>query len=239
MSASKGTRSSVHALCVLPDGRLASGSGDETIRLWDVQTGAESARLEEPSGLVRALCVLLNRLWDHHDRRRERPPRRALRSRQSAVCAAGRPARLGLRGQHNPAVGRARPVPRAPASKAPGPVMALCVLPDGRLASGSGDNTIRLWDVKTGAESARLEGHSGLVRALCLLPDGRLASGSDYDNTIRLWDVKSRRRERPPRRALGSGHGAVPAAGRAARLGLMGQHDPAVGRENRRRERPP
>ncbi len=69
-----------------------------------------------------------------------------------------------------------------------GQVLALCVLPDGRLASGSGDNTIRLWDVTAGAETARLEGHSGSVAALCMLPDGRLASGS-WDNTIRLWDV--------------------------------------------------
>jgi WD40 repeat protein len=67
-------------------------------------------------------------------------------------------------------------------------ISALCVLPDGRLASGSYDRTIRLWDVTTGAETARLEGHSGLVSALCVLPDGRLASGS-YDRTIRLWDV--------------------------------------------------
>jgi WD40 repeat protein len=66
-------------------------------------------------------------------------------------------------------------------------IRALCVLPDGRLASGSHDG-IRLWDVTTGAETARLEGHSGGVRALCVLPDGRLTAGS-YDGTIRLWDV--------------------------------------------------
>jgi WD40 repeat protein len=67
-------------------------------------------------------------------------------------------------------------------------VDALCQLADGRLASGSGDHTIRLWDVHTGAETARLEGHSQWVSALCQLADGRLASGSG-DDTIRLWDV--------------------------------------------------
>ena len=42
----------------------------------------------------------------------------------------------------------------------------------------------------SGAETARLTGHTGGVNALCLLPDGRLASGS-YDTTIRLWDMSS------------------------------------------------
>jgi WD40 repeat protein len=67
-------------------------------------------------------------------------------------------------------------------------VTSLCVLPDGRLASGSDDAEIRLWDIATGVATTRLTGHTGAVRALCVLPDGRLASGS-HDKTIRLWDV--------------------------------------------------
>jgi WD40 repeat protein len=66
-------------------------------------------------------------------------------------------------------------------------ISALCLLADGRLASGSYDETIRLWDVAIGAETARLEADTW-VRALCVLQDGRLASGSN-DDTIRLWDV--------------------------------------------------
>ncbi len=69
-------------------------------------------------------------------------------------------------------------------------VLALAVLPDGRLASGSSDNTVRLWDPQSGAETARLEGHTGAVLALAVLPDGRLASGY-RDKTVRLWDPKS------------------------------------------------
>jgi len=68
-----------------------------------------------------------------------------------------------------------------------GGVWALAVLPDGRLASGSDDCTIWLWNASSGSFLAVFEGHQGGVRALAVLPDGRLASGSD-DDTIRLWD---------------------------------------------------
>lgn len=69
---------------------------------------------------------------------------------------------------------------------APASVVSLAVLPDGRLASGSFDKTIRIWDLVTGS-SEILEGHISPVKALAVLPDGRLASGP-VDRTILIWE---------------------------------------------------
>ena len=68
-------------------------------------------------------------------------------------------------------------------------VVALVALPNGQLASGSSDHSIKIWDVATGAEVRTLEGHEDYVWAVVALPNGQLASGSD-DNSIRVWGAR-------------------------------------------------
>ncbi|MDT9196460.1 WD40 repeat domain-containing protein, partial [Limnospira sp. PMC 1245.20] len=69
-------------------------------------------------------------------------------------------------------------------------LLSVSFSPDGQtLASGSSDNTVRLWDVATGRELRQLTGHTNSLLSVSFSPDGQtLASGSS-DNTVRLWDV--------------------------------------------------
>ncbi len=89
--------------------------------------------------------------------------------------------------------------------------------PDGRyLLSGDGDEyekngvtwywlpTLRLWDVSSGLELRRFEGHTRTIRGVVFSSDGHrlLSSAGDDDKTVRLWDVETAHELRRFRSAL-------------------------------------
>jgi WD40 repeat protein len=67
----------------------------------------------------------------------------------------------------------------------------VAVSPDGRraLSAGSGDHTVRLWDLATGRELHQFTGHTNAVLGVAFSADGRRALSSDASCTIRLWRV--------------------------------------------------
>ena len=72
-----------------------------------------------------------------------------------------------------------------------GGVWSIALSPDGQtLASGSGDRTVRLWHLPTGECLQVLHGHSSSVTSVIFINDDQVLSGSD-DRTIRQWDVET------------------------------------------------
>ena len=58
-----------------------------------------------------------------------------------------------------------------------------------RVATCSGDKTIRIWDVVTGQEILTLKGHTSEVRSIRFLEAGRKLMSASNDGTIRIWDA--------------------------------------------------
>jgi WD40 repeat protein len=71
-------------------------------------------------------------------------------------------------------------------------VRSVAFSPDGTLfASGSNDNTVKIWDVASRRELRTLTGHSDHVLSIQFSRDGRLLASLGYDNSVCIWEVQS------------------------------------------------
>ena len=184
-----------------PDGRLlATGSADQTARIWETATGQEYLRLSHDEGV--AVVVFSPdgrrlatgsfdpnaRIWDAasgqvttrvaHD---GMVPGVAfgLGGRLLATASADRTARVwdAASGQEQIWVSH------------DGPVGAVAFSPDGGLlATASEDRTARVWDATTGQERARIRHHAA-VAAVAFSPDGRLLATGGFDAAAWIWTL--------------------------------------------------
>ena len=160
-----GHSDSVYSVAYSPDGQtLASGSGDNTIKLWNVKTGNLLQTLKGNS-------VWANSLAYNPDGK--------------TLASGGADSTIKL---WNVKTGNLLQTLTGHSNA----VFSVAYSPDGQtLASGSFDKTIKLWNVKTGNLLQTLTGHSEWVSSVAYSPDGQTLASASSDNTIKLWDIKT------------------------------------------------
>ncbi|KAH9066218.1 chromatin associated protein [Lactarius vividus] len=68
-------------------------------------------------------------------------------------------------------------------------VSSVAFSPDGGLAAGSLDNTVRIWDVATGQLVGCLRGHKDSIYSVVFTPDGNGIVSGSLDKTLKCWDI--------------------------------------------------
>ncbi|KAJ3359679.1 protein with putative role during mitosis, partial [Kappamyces sp. JEL0680] len=145
--------------------RLASGSDDASIKIWDLETGAFEKTLKGHTRAVTALAFdrsgghllsssadLSIKVWD---------------------CVNGWACVRTLHGHDNT-------------------ISGLCALPSHLgFVSVSRDETIRVWDLETGSCKNTLAGHSDWIRCVAASSDGQWMATCGNDMTIVVWNTST------------------------------------------------
>jgi WD40 repeat protein len=165
----------VTSVTVSPDGKLiASASSDGTVKLWSMATRKSVKTLDAHAGPVYSVKFdpggnrvasgnsdSTIKLWD-------------VSTGKNVITFTGHTNKSG----------------KTVADYIARTVYSVAYSPDGMtLASGGGDKTVRLWDVRTGKNTSTLKGHTDTVLSVAFAPNGEtLASGSS-DKTIKIWRI--------------------------------------------------
>ena len=162
----RGHTGPINTLKFSPDSiKLCSGASDRKLAVWSIPRGNLVARAETPSK-VNAVTWLND-------------------GRQIASGGDDQMIRLWFVDSARSAL-----VPVKDFKGHTGPVTALDTMPSApaQILSGSGDGSVRLWNVEDGQLVRRVQ-HGGPVSAVAVRRDGKRFASSGLNSVARLWDT--------------------------------------------------
>jgi WD40 repeat protein len=172
-----------HAVAFSPDGKMLAAGAGTTVHIWQADDGKLLHKLRQHRSRVSSVAFSPD-------------------SKQLASGALDHQVRLWDVGTGKLLHQMGHPGPKVAADywgyhygdyQYSGPAVAFA--PDGKvLASGAGDQIIRLWDTATGKELRRCEGHFGAVTAVVFAPDGKTLYSGSADTTIGVWEAATGKR---------------------------------------------
>ena len=155
----------IWAVAISSDGKtLVSGGSDQTLKIWNLQTGTLLRTLTGHTDTVRAIVT----------------------SQDGRLLASGS-------GDKTIKIWNLQTgeLLRTLTGHA-GPVWSVAISPDGKtLVSGAYDGTIKIWDVQTGNLRRTLPDHYDSVWAVAISPDGQTLVSGAYDGSIKVWNLQT------------------------------------------------
>lgn len=157
-----GHRSSVRSIAYSPNGSIiATASYDNTVRIWDANTGAFLQSLTGHTSDIR--CVTFS------------PDGSRIATASLDSTAKIWDVNMGT-------------LLRTLTGHKDG-VWSIAFSPDGnRIATASADKTAKIWDANSGALLRTLTGHTNWVVGIAFSPDGSKIATASADNNAKIWD---------------------------------------------------